>query len=164
MSSAPVPASVPASITQFVKEHHVLTLATCVEDEVWCAHCFYIYSPEHVSFFFASEHSTQHIKNICRNSYVGASIVLESSMVGRLRGLQIQGLVTPPDEAMLKEVRTAYHRAFPISRAMPLQLWQLMPTTMKFTDNRLGFGRKTLWERHSDFSELLASLAANNLR
>jgi len=39
---------------------------------------------------------------------------------------------------------------------MELNLWQLDVTYFKFTDNRLGFGKKLIWKRNEDlFASLL---------
>ena len=61
---------IPQQIERFVRQHRVLTLATCVAEEPWCAHCFYVYMPEHQSFFFASDSTPNHIEHACPNQYV----------------------------------------------------------------------------------------------
>ena len=43
------------------------------------------------------------------------------------------------------EARSAYLRRFPYAVVADLTLWTMRPTSMKFTDNRLGFGKKLLW-------------------
>ena len=146
----------PESIQHFIDEHHVLTLCTTVNEEAWCAHCFYVFLPEHQCFIFSSSVDTKHIQQICHNSYVAASIVLESSMVGVLRGLQIQGSVFQLLSSIEKEAQRAYCKRFPVANLMQLNLWQLDLTYIKFTDNRLGFGKKLVWMRHQDlFSALI---------
>ena len=35
---------------------------------------------------------------------------------------------------------------FPYAAAMDLEMWAIAPDYLKLTDNRLGFGKKTIWE------------------
>jgi len=158
MSSAEtvVGEAIPASIQHFIDEHHVLTLSTSVNEEVWCAHCFYVYLPDQQCFIFSSAAETKHMQQVCHNSSVAASIVLESSVVGVLRGLQIQGSVFQLLASLEKDAQRAYCKRFPVANLMDLNLWQLDVTYFKFTDNRLGFGKKLIWKRNEDlFASLL---------
>lgn len=148
-----------ARIAQFINRHQVLTLATCVHEEPWCAHCFYAYLPESVSFVFTSDTHTRHIEQICHNCYVGGGIVLESRMVGHLQGLQFQGVVTPIDAALQAEAERIYLQRFPVARLMETHLWLLDITVMKYTDNRLGFGKKLHWRREDPLASALQSIA-----
>jgi len=43
-----------------------------------------------------------------------------------------------------KEAQRAYCKRFPVANLMELNLWQLDVTYFKFTDNRLGFGKKLI--------------------
>lgn len=158
MSSAEtlVGGRIPAPIQRFIDEHHVLTLSTSVNEEVWSAHCFYVFLPEQQCFIFSSSPDTKHMRQVCHNSYVAASIVLESSVVGTLRGLQIQGSVFQLLASLEKEAQRVYCKRFPVANLMELNLWQLDVTYFKFTDNRLGFGKKLIWKRNEDlFASLL---------
>lgn len=147
------PKEIPEAIRRFIDEHHVLTLSTSVNEEAWCAHCFYVFLPQYSCFIFASDSATKHMQQICHNSFVAASIVLESETVGVLRGLQIQGSVFQLLSSIEKEAQRAYTKRFPLARLMDLHLWQLDVTYLKFTDNRLGFGKKIVWQREAEFFE-----------
>ena len=144
---------IPDSFLGFIAQHHVLTLCTSVDEDIWCSHAFYVFLPEHRCFIFSSDSKTKHIRQICHNSFVAASIVLESSVVGVLRGLQIQGSVFQLLPSIAKEAEKAYCKRFPVANLMDLHLWQLDVTYLKFTDNRLGFGKKLVWTRDTDFFE-----------
>lgn len=147
------------AMERFIGKHHVLTLSTSVNDEVWCAHCFYAYDAELVSFFFSSSVDTLHARQMIHNSYVAASIMLESRRVGVLRGLQMQGLAHLPEGDELDRAKSLYLRRFPFARLAELTLWQLRVTHMKYTDNRLGFGKKEEWNELEDFVSLLDRLS-----
>lgn len=147
-------------VEHFINRHHVLTLATCVDEEAWCAHCFYAYLPESVSFVFTSDTSTKHMQQVCHNCYVAGGIAVESRVIGRLRGLQFQGVVTPVGEEMHKAAERAYLRRFPVAKLMETKLWLLDLTVIKYTDNRLGFGKKIHWQREDPLASVLSSIAA----
>lgn len=145
-------------IIEFIRKHHVMTLCTSYRDEPWCAHCFYVYIEENNTFIFASETGTRHIADISHNCYVAGSVVLESKMVGKLQGLQLQGLVTEVSPEELATARGAYLREFPYAVVKDLVLWQLDVTSFKYTDNLLGFGKKIYWSDGSSFDSLVDSL------
>jgi uncharacterized protein YhbP (UPF0306 family) len=138
----------PPAFVDFVKEHHVMTLSTCFNDEPYCCSLFYVYMEKEGYFVFSSESSTKHVQDISHNMYVSANIVLETEIVGKIQGLQLQGLVyRPQDDKVAKAVRRAYMRRFPYAALLHTTFWMLEPTWAKFTDNRLGFGKKITWEK-----------------
>ncbi|MDL2320548.1 pyridoxamine 5'-phosphate oxidase family protein [Alistipes sp. OttesenSCG-928-B03] len=88
-------------IVRFIRRHHVMTLATCRGGQPWCANVFYAYIPDHNLFVFTSDVSTRHGREAADNARVSASIVLETRVVGRVQGLQIEGRLelTVPKQA-----------------------------------------------------------------
>ena len=52
-----------------------------------------------------------------------------------------------PKEQLLKKCRKKYLKRFPYAVLMKTQLWIVELTFVKFTDNRLGFGKKIIWEK-----------------
>ncbi len=140
-------------ITKFIRRHHVMTLATVGESGPWsgpwCANIFYAYMPDENMFVFTTAHDTRHGMQGLANSQVAASIVLETKVVGRIRGLQIAGRMIPRermDSSVAAQARKVYLRRFPFAAAMELDLWILRPQHYKYTDNTLGFGKKLEWE------------------
>jgi uncharacterized protein YhbP (UPF0306 family) len=134
-------------IVDFINEHHVLTLATCFEEEPWCANCFYVYLPDENSLVFTSDNDTKHIKYASHNIYVAGSIVLETSIIGKIQGIQFQGIISEPKDSHYDKVRKEYIKRFPIAMLMDTTLWVVDLTYIKFTDNRLGFGNKIVWQK-----------------
>jgi len=135
-------------ILKFIKEHHVLTLAVSRDNQPYCASCYYAYMPEQNRFIFTSDHDTRHIRDIVEgNNYRAAgAIALETRIVGKIRGIQFTGELLELKNEALKEGRSAYLKAFPFARLVSLHLWALTPDFIKMTDNRLGFGKKLIWE------------------
>ncbi len=134
-------------IVDFIKKHHVLTLATKSENELWCANCFYAYLEEENSLVFTSDISTRHINEAIINPVVAGSIVLETSVVGKIQGIQFQGILSKPENKNLEKVKKRYLHRFPIATLMDTTLWSLELTLIKMTDNRLGFGKKLIWKK-----------------
>ncbi len=136
-------------IVDFIVKHHVLTLATSFNEEPWCANCFYVYLPEENSFVFTSDFNTKHIKQASHNIYVAGSVVLETSIIGKVQGIQFQGIISEPKGVFLEKARLEYLKRFPVAMLMDTHLWIVDLTYIKMTDNRLGFGKKLIWEKDS---------------
>lgn len=137
-------------IVSFIEKHHVMTLATLSEAGVpHTANLFYVYNKERGEFIFTSSLKTAHGADMQRSSSVGANIVLETSNVGQIEGLQIEGeasLVTQENSA---EAKRLYIKKYPYAVIAPLELWVLRVDFFKLTDNKLGFGKKILWTTRS---------------
>lgn len=138
-------------IVRFFRKHHVLTIATSVNDEPWCANCFYVYLEEKNALGFTTGHETRHGKEFLKNKVVAGSVVLETPVIGKIRGIQFQGIVSEPEGELLKTVRKSFLKRFPVAMLMETHLWIVELTHIKMTDNRLGFGKKIIWEKDSPF-------------
>jgi uncharacterized protein len=132
-------------IRDFIKEHHVLTLATSKNGQPWCTNCFYAYHETENVLIFTSDDDTRHIQEALANPQVAASIVLETGVVGKIRGLQITGKLVLPEGDLSGKVKKRYLKKFPYAALMDTKLWVLVIESMKMTDNRLGFGKKLFW-------------------
>lgn len=128
---------------KFIAKHHVLTLATVnSEGKPYVANCFYAYDKRRDRFVFTSDLTTRHGQEMAENRRVALSIVLETRVVGRVQGLQVEGIAEQGDE----EAKRTYIKRFPYAAVAPLTLWMVEPTMLKLTDNTLGFGTKLIWQ------------------
>ena len=134
-------------IIRFFRKHHVLTIATTVNDEPWCANCFYVYLEDHNALVFTTDLETRHGQEFLNNPQVAGSVVLETRIIGKIRGIQFRGEVSEPEGEMLEKARKAYLRRFPVAMLMDTHLWIVTLTHIKMTDNRLGFGKKLIWQK-----------------
>lgn len=132
-------------IIKFINEHHVLTMATSNKSEPYCANCFYVYLEDDNSLVFSSDKTTKHIQDTENQNLIAGSIVLETRVIGKIRGIQFQGIIKELKGELLKKARKAYLKRFPVSMLMKTTLWITELTYIKFTDNRLGFGKKLVW-------------------
>ncbi len=132
-------------IVKFFRKHHVLTVATTVDNEPWCANCFYVYLEEENALVFTTETTTRHGQEFIKNPHVAGSVVLETMIIGRIRGIQFQGNVSEPEGELASKAKRSYLLRFPPATLMDTHLWVVKLTHIKFTDNRLGFGKKLIW-------------------
>jgi uncharacterized protein YhbP (UPF0306 family) len=132
-------------IIKFFKKHHVLTIATSVKNEPWCANCFYTYLEDDNLIVFTTDEDTRHGKEFAENPFVAGSVVLETMIIGKIRGIQFQGIIYKPDGDELDKVKSHYLKRFPVAALMDTCLWVIKPTYIKMTDNRFGFGKKLIW-------------------
>jgi uncharacterized protein YhbP (UPF0306 family) len=137
-------------MVMFLRRHHLLTLATCHDNQPWCCNCFYAYIDRLCGLVFTSDTSTRHIAEAMQQPTVAGSVALESTVVGKLQGIQLEGRLTEADGELLKEIKTAYLKRFPFAILMDTKLWLLELSSMKMTDNRLGFGKKLYWRRSAE--------------
>lgn len=142
-------------IITFIKEHHVLTIASSVDNEPWCANCFYAYMEKENKFVFTSDHTTKHATDFAINNNVAGSIVLETDIIGKIRGIQFSGIISLPEGELLKQAKKHYLKRFPFALLMNTTLWTVEPGYIKMTDNRLGFGKKLIWDNISNETKVL---------
>ena len=135
-------------VVDFINEHHVLTVATCIENNPWCANCFYVWLEDENCFVFTSDDATKHVQDVAVNPKVAGSVVLETSTVGKIRGIQFRGFMQIPENELASKAKFAYLKRFPFAVLMKTLLWVVHVDYIKMTDNRLGFGKKIVWESH----------------
>ncbi len=140
-------------ITEFIRQHHVLTLATCTNDKSWCANCFYAYLENENILVFTSDENTKHIQNVMINPEVSGSIVLETKIIGKIQGIQFTGKLLMPEDNFFRVAKTAYLKKFPFAALMNTTLWILKINYIKMTDNRLGFGKKLIWKENDSICQ-----------
>jgi hypothetical protein len=136
-------------IVKFLRKHHVLTVATTVENDPWCANCFYVYLEAENAMVFTTDMKTRHGQDFLKNPKVAGSVVLETMIIGKIRGVQFQGIVSEPQGELAVDAKLAYLKRFPVAMLMDTHLWVVRLTHIKMTDNRFGFGKKLVWPTDS---------------
>ena len=134
-------------IIKFFRKHHVLTIATSVNNEPWCANCFYVYLEDENALVFTTDPETRHGKEFLKNSHIAGTVVLETLVIGKIRGIQFQGVVSEPEGELAEKSKRSYLKRFPVAMLMDTHLWIVELNHIKMTDNRLGFGKKLIWEK-----------------
>lgn len=103
---------------------------------------------------FTSDFDTKHIQQASHNIYVAGSIVLETKIIGKIQGIQFQGIIGEPKGEFLDKVKKAYLKSFPIAMLMDTHMWVVDLTFIKMTDNLLGFGKKLIWKKDLLFQDI----------
>ncbi len=143
-------------ILDFIGEHHVLTVASVAlgdgasatsEAEPWCANAFYVFDQQEEAFIITSEAKTRHAQLFLENPKVAGTVVLETEEIGKIRGLQFTGAVRRCDGGLFDRCRLLYLKRFPYAVFKGGEVWQITLDSLKYTDNRLGFGKKLHWQR-----------------
>jgi len=130
-------------IAVFIKEHHVMSLATNYENDLSVCSLFYAFNEEKNIFIVASSTETKHIQHIMKNPKIAGNILLETKTIGEIKGLQFVGSFLKLADSLDK---LSYFKAYPYALALNPTLWQIEIESFKLTDNSLGFGKKLLWE------------------
>lgn len=137
-------------IVKFLNGHHVLTLATAKDKFPYAANCFYVFDSENNWLIFTSDDDTKHIQDCKRQDVVAGSVVLETNVIGKIQGVQFQGKIEKAKGNILEKAKKQYLKKFPVAMLMKTNLWVVHLTFVKFTDNRLGFGKKLYWGELSE--------------
>lgn len=132
-------------IVKFILKHHVLTLSTSNSNLPYCASCFYTYVKDKNQLIFTSDEETKHVQDMKNQNLVAGTIALETKTVGKIQGIQFRGKVIEAKGELYRSVRKLYLKRFPFAILKETKLWIIELTYLKFTDNRLGFGKKLIW-------------------
>jgi len=134
-------------IIEFIKNHHLLTLATSKDNNPYCCNLFYVYDEANNHLIFSSDHKTKHAQDFMTNTNVAGSIALDTKDVEKIQGVQLLGKIIEPKGGEIKNTTKKYLKEFPYAEKMKLYLWEMELTFIKMTHNKLGFGKKLIWEK-----------------
>lgn len=136
-------------IIRFMKKHHVMTLATSRDNMPYCCSCFYVFNEKENTFIVTSDNDTRHIKEVLDQPAISGAIALETTMVGKIQGVQFTGSMNMIEGEEFRKAKSLYLKRFPVAAFAELMLWRIDPDFIKYTDNRLGFGKKMIWVKKS---------------
>ena len=134
-------------IIEFIKDHHLLTLATSKDNTPYCCNLFYVYDEANNHLIFSSDHKTKHAQDFMTNTNVAGSIALDTKDVEKIQGVQLLGKIIEPKGEEINNATKRYLKEFPYAQNMKLYLWEMKLTFIKMTHNKLGFGKKLIWEK-----------------
>lgn len=134
-------------IIEYIDKNKVLTIATSIDNQPYCAICFYVFDKENKVLIFLSDDVTRHISEALKNKQVAGTITTKVTTVAKIQGVQFTGEFINPDEIETVNFYEKYYSKFPFAKAKPSPIWGIKLIAIKMTDNTLGFGKKLLWER-----------------
>lgn len=135
------------AITRYLNKNHVVTLCTVSDADLWCASCFYLFDEQSMSLIIMSEMHTRHGVMALSNPQVAGTIAAQTKNIALIQGIQYKGRLNLLSGEAESNARERYIQRFPVAKMANAPLWQLSLDEIKMTDNKLGFGKKRLWER-----------------
>ena len=134
-------------IFTYLKKQHVLSLCCSFDDDIWCANCFYVFDEENVAFYLMTATESRHSKLISNNNLVAGTVNGQPKNISLIKGIQYKGVISLLTEEHKADALSLYTTRFPIAKIKSLPLWKIEISELKFKNNVLGFGNKTLWYR-----------------
>ncbi len=140
--------TLPDSIKKFLLENKVVTICFVdTNNQPYCINCFYAFDENENALIFKSSYGTKHETLIKASAAVAGTILPDQIQFTNLKGIQFNGSVKPDFMLGASTFNAHYAKAFPMSLMLPGYFWIVNLTYIKYTDNTLGFGNKTVWNR-----------------
>ena len=134
-------------IVDFIQKQKVATLC-CVDEQKapYCFSCFFAFDDVKHLLYFKSSATSHHARLLQQDGSVAGTINPDKLNALAIKGIQFRGQVMTPDHPLAADAGTLYHKKFPFAHAMKGDVWTICITSIKMTDNTLGFGKKIIWE------------------
>lgn len=134
-------------IWSFLEDQTVLNFATSANDIPWCASCYYAFDEKMKTLVFKTDNESRHMQEALNQEFVAGTVLPDKQKTGVVKGIQLQGKMVKNDEIILERAKKKYYKKFPFAKVMEGEIAVVELTLVKLTDNKLGFGKKLLWER-----------------
>lgn len=126
-------------------------MAIVVNGLPYCAPVFYVWENSKNYFIIKSSATTKHFAGAISTGVVAGSVLPDITHITHIQGLQFTGTCKVPLDAEEDRLaRKLYYTRYPIGKLIEGDFLIMIPEKFKFTDNRLGFGKKILWEKDLD--------------
>jgi len=139
-------------IISYLSSKTSLTLC-CVDKGIpYCCNCFYVLNKDLMAFYITSSLNTHHASIMLASPNVAGTVNDQLNSILHLKGIQYSGeikLLKGEDEL---KARQLFCSAYPIAKLKKAPMWEIKLSTLKMTDNRLGFGKKRIWSRDDHFA------------
>lgn len=134
-------------IFTYLKKQHVLSLCCSFDDDIWCANCFYVFDEKEVAFYLMTSTESRHSKLMLNNHLVAGTVNGQPKNISLIKGIQYKGVISLLAEENKNDALSLYTKRFPIAKIKSQPLWKIEISELKFTNNVLGFGKKSDWHR-----------------
>jgi len=147
-----MPPRLSEQVQSYLREHHVMTLASHGAEGVWAAGLFY--ASEGFTLYFLSSPHSRHCLNLERNAQVSATVHEDYADWRQIKGVQMQGIAAVLTGAEAAQARRVYGAKFPIvgkpgqapaaivAALAKVRWYRLIPERLYFIDNSAGFGHR----------------------
>ena len=136
---------IPEKIKAFLNANRIATI--CITDEKnnpYCFTCFFVFIEETATLVFKSSFGTSHEDYTRMASTVSGTVLPEKLNFVKIKGVQYSGKTLNENE-ISPDLVAAYYTKYPFGRVMGGYIWAIKLSFIKFTDNTLAFGNKTIW-------------------
>lgn len=141
--------AIPEVIVKFIQQHHVVSLACSAQGELWCASCFYLADLTHQRLIILTDSQTQHGRLMLSNRQIAGTIAGQPRALEDIEGIQFQGEATKLSGEAQAVALKEYVAKFPMAKMHQSEVWEIVLTRIKHTENRTAFATKREWYNHS---------------
>lgn len=132
----------------YLRQHHVMSLATHGPLGLWAAAVFYVH--DQFDFYFLSAGHTRHAQNLAAHPQAAATIQEDYHDWPSIQGIQLEGEVILLEGEMRATAVALYLQKYPLIADDPaleaalarVNWYRLHPTRLYFIDNSRGFGHR----------------------
>jgi uncharacterized protein YhbP (UPF0306 family) len=136
----------------YLRDHHVLTLASHGGEGLWAAAVFYV--SDGFTLYFLSSPASRHCLNLAQDARVSATIQEDYADWPEIQGVQLEGSASEICGDAERLARKLYGEKFPvvgnlalapaaIVKALAKVRWyRIAPDRFYFIDNSAGFGHR----------------------
>lgn len=135
-------------IVKFIREQTCASVCCAdLQGSPYCFSCVYAYDSEENFLYYKSSAGTRHSEILLHHPAVAGTILPDKLNMLHIKGIQFEGIVLPAGHPSAKNASARFHKKHPLALAQPGSIWTIQLNSIKFTDNSLGFGKKTTWDR-----------------
>ena len=142
-------------ILDYLETHNTMTLATCSGDVPWAATVFY--ASNDLRLYFFSVPDSRHCQNLAANPRVAVTIQEDYRDWRKIKGIQLEGIVTAVDGLVEKaKAMAVYARKYPeiiklftnpasglfYQAFLKVKFYCIIPERLFLIDNEQGFGKR----------------------
>jgi uncharacterized protein YhbP (UPF0306 family) len=136
----------PENIKDFILANQIASVCFVDENKLpYCINCFFAVDKENKLIVFKSSTGTRHHNHTIEKTQIAGTILPEKIEKLKIRGVQFTATILSNEELISFNCSATYYKQYPFALAMPGYIWGAKFEFIKFTDNTLGFGNKTIW-------------------
>ncbi len=119
------------------------------DEHPYCFSCFYAFHPGKGILIYKSAPEAHHSQLLAAHPRVAGTILPDALSKLHIQGIQFEGSLLPEEDPACRDAAAIYYRRHPLAVAHPGKLWTIRLEHIKFTDSKLGFGKKLEWKREA---------------
>lgn len=138
---------IPMQIVEFLRQQHVVGIACANGEELWAASCFYAFDEALQRLIILTDRTTRHGRLMLANPQIAGTIAGQPKAVSDIEGVQFCATASLLDGEQQAAALAHYIAKHPIAATLRSDVWALLFTEIKHTENRTAFGHKSIWQQ-----------------